>query len=37
VRRHYHAQLSPEEREGVQERWSRNEVQVIVATIAFGE
>lgn len=33
---HYHAQLSPEQREEVQRAWSRDELQVIVATIAFG-
>ncbi|GIL80484.1 hypothetical protein Vretifemale_9678, partial [Volvox reticuliferus] len=33
---HYHANLSHEEREQVQTRWSNDEVQVIVATIAFG-
>jgi superfamily II helicase len=33
---HYHASLTPEERERVQAAWSRDELQVIVATIAFG-
>ncbi|GLI70849.1 hypothetical protein VaNZ11_015864, partial [Volvox africanus] len=33
---HYHANLSHEEREQVQTSWSNDEVQVIVATIAFG-
>jgi len=33
---HYHASLSHEERERVQAAWSRDELQVIVATIAFG-
>ncbi|GFR41611.1 hypothetical protein Agub_g2336, partial [Astrephomene gubernaculifera] len=33
---HYHANLSHEEREQVQSKWSNDEVQVIVATIAFG-
>ncbi|EFJ41406.1 hypothetical protein VOLCADRAFT_68317 [Volvox carteri f. nagariensis] len=33
---HYHAALSHDEREQVQTRWSNDEVQVIVATIAFG-
>lgn len=36
-RSHYHASLSAEAREEVQAAWSRDEVQVIVATIAFGE
>ncbi|KAF5842776.1 P-loop containing nucleoside triphosphate hydrolase protein [Dunaliella salina] len=34
--RHYHANLSPEEKEAVQADWSHDRVQVIVATIAFG-
>ena len=33
---HYHASLSAEERERVQAAWTRDELQVIVATIAFG-
>ena len=32
----YHGSLPVEERKSVQERWSRGEVLVIVATIAFG-
>jgi hypothetical protein len=35
-RRHYHASLSPEEREGVQAEWTNGDVPIIVATIAFG-
>ena len=34
--RHYHANLSAEEREGVQQEWTSGEVPLIVATIAFG-
>ncbi|WIA22540.1 hypothetical protein OEZ86_009530 [Tetradesmus obliquus] len=33
---HYHASLTAEQREEVQSAWSRDELQVIVATIAFG-
>ncbi len=33
---HYHAALSATEREAVQTSWTRNQVQIIVATIAFG-
>lgn len=32
----YHAQLDPEERTEIQQKWSRNVLQVIVATVAFG-
>eukprot|EP00866_Antonospora_locustae_P002177 jgi/Antlo1/2177/1315 len=32
----YHAGLSKAERNAIQEKWSRNEVLIIVATIAFG-
>lgn len=32
----YHAGLSKAERNTIQEKWSRNEVLIIVATIAFG-
>ena len=32
----YHAQLLPEYRTNIQQAWYRNEVQVIVATVAFG-
>ena len=34
--RHYHANLSPEERERVQSDWTLGRTQVIVATVAFG-
>lgn len=34
--RHYHASLSPEEREAVQAEWTSGDVPIIVATIAFG-
>ncbi|KAL4856507.1 ATP-dependent DNA helicase Q-like 4A [Chlorella vulgaris] len=34
--KHYHASLSPEEREAVQAEWTNGDVPVIVATIAFG-
>ena len=34
--RHYHASLSPDEREAVQAEWTSGEVPIIVATIAFG-
>lgn len=33
---HYHASLPQEDRERVQSAWSRDDIQVIVATIAFG-
>lgn len=33
---YYHAGLAPKDRLAIQTRWARNEVQVIVATIAFG-
>lgn len=33
---HYHAKLTSEDRNMVQQKWQRNEFQVIVATIAFG-
>ncbi|CAG7822773.1 unnamed protein product [Allacma fusca] len=32
----YHAQLEPEKRTEIQKKWYNNEVQVIVATVAFG-
>ncbi|MDP2434664.1 MAG: ATP-dependent DNA helicase RecQ [archaeon] len=32
----YHANLSSEERNSLQEKWTRDKVQVICATIAFG-
>ena len=35
--RHYHANLSPEEREAVQRDWTNGLVPIIVATVAFGE
>eukprot|EP00887_Chlorella_sp_A99_P000649 scaffold5.g649.t1 len=34
--KHYHASLSPEEREAVQMEWTNGDVACIVATIAFG-
>ena len=34
--RYYHAGLSPDERERVQQDWTTNKVQIIAATIAFG-
>ena len=34
--RHYHASLTPEEREAVQAEWTNGDVPIIVATIAFG-
>lgn len=34
--RHYHGKLTAEEREQVQSEWTNGEVQVIVATLAFG-
>lgn len=33
---YYHAGLAPKDRHVIQSRWAQNEVQVIVATIAFG-
>lgn len=36
LRRHYHASLTPEEREAVQAEWTNGDVPIIVATIAFG-
>jgi ATP-dependent DNA helicase RecQ len=33
---HYHAGLSPKEREQVQEAFQRDEIRVVVATVAFG-
>ena len=34
--RYYHAGLSPDERERVQQDWTSDKVQIIAATIAFG-
>lgn len=34
--RHYHAQLSQNEREQTQYNWTRGIIQIIVATVAFG-
>ena len=36
MHRYYHAGLSPDERERVQQDWTTNKVQIIAATIAFG-
>lgn len=33
---HYHAGMDARDRNEVQARWARNEIQIIVATIAFG-
>lgn len=35
-RRHYHAAVPTEQRERIQYEWSNDNIQVIVATIAFG-
>eukprot|EP00742_Colponemidia_sp_Colp-10_P010310 GILJ01011317.1.p1 GENE.GILJ01011317.1~~GILJ01011317.1.p1 ORF type:complete len:829 (-),score=157.87 GILJ01011317.1:37-2448(-) len=32
----YHADMNPEHRQLVHQQWSRNEIMVVVATIAFG-
>jgi superfamily II DNA helicase RecQ len=32
----YHAKMSDRDRKSVQIRWMRNEVNIIIATIAFG-
>lgn len=34
--KHYHAELSPEERSSVQQEWLNDDVLVMCATIAFG-
>jgi bloom syndrome protein len=34
--RHYHAQMDTEAKLEVQEKWQKGEIQVVVATIAFG-
>jgi bloom syndrome protein len=34
--RYYHAQMDPEAKREVQEKWQKGEVHVVVATIAFG-
>lgn len=34
--RYYHAGLTPDERERVQQDWTSDKVQIIAATIAFG-
>lgn len=33
---HYHAGMDPRDRNSVQSRWARGDIQIIVATIAFG-
>ncbi|KAK4105309.1 hypothetical protein N658DRAFT_416556 [Parathielavia hyrcaniae] len=33
---HYHAQMDPETKREVQEKWQSGEIHVVVATIAFG-
>lgn len=33
---YYHADLAYSKRKDIQERWMRNEIQIIIATIAFG-
>ena len=34
--RHYHAQMEPDVKAEVQKQWQNDEVQVVVATVAFG-
>lgn len=33
---HFHAHMSPEDKKDTQHRWQEGEIQVVVATIAFG-
>eukprot|EP00347_Sterkiella_histriomuscorum_P002099 403369477 len=33
---YYHAEVSYNQRKDIQERWMKNEIQIIIATIAFG-
>lgn len=33
---YYHAEITYNRRKDIQERWMRNEIQIIIATIAFG-